>query len=69
MFSRFQELRERLPAEVPRREVSLDGEVIAIDEDGRITFWELMRRRGVLAYAGRAGRLRVSVMPIHLTSP
>jgi bifunctional non-homologous end joining protein LigD len=29
----------------------LDGEIIALDKEGRISFWELMRGIGVLAYA------------------
>ena len=48
---RFQDLAEQLRAELPRREVILDGEIIAIDDEGRINFWDLMRGRGTLAYA------------------
>jgi ATP-dependent DNA ligase len=47
---RFQELAEQVRAEVPRRELILDGEIVAIDDEGRINFWELMRG-GTLAYA------------------
>jgi bifunctional non-homologous end joining protein LigD len=50
-FSRFEELRRRLCAELPRREVILDGEVVAIDDEGRVSFWDLMRGRGYLAFA------------------
>lgn len=50
-FSRFQELRERLCAELPKRELILDGEIIAIDDEGRVSFWDLMRGSGYLAYA------------------
>ena len=50
-MSRFSALAEQLGAELPRREVVLDGEVVALDDDGRINFLDLMRRRGTLAYA------------------
>jgi ATP-dependent DNA ligase len=50
-FSRFDELRERLCAELPRLEVILDGELIAIDDEGRMNFWDLMKGRGHLAFA------------------
>ena len=50
-FSRFDELRRRICAELPRREVILDGEVVAIDDEGRVTFMDLMRGRGYLAFA------------------
>jgi bifunctional non-homologous end joining protein LigD len=50
-MTRFGDLAEQVGAELPRREVILDGEVVAIDDDGRINFLELMRRRGTLAYA------------------
>jgi bifunctional non-homologous end joining protein LigD len=50
-FSRFEELRRQIFAELPRREVILDGEVVAIDDEGRVSFWDLMRGRGYLAYA------------------
>jgi ATP-dependent DNA ligase len=48
---RFQELAEQVRAEVPRRELILDGEIVAIDDEGRINFWDLMRGGGTLAYA------------------
>jgi bifunctional non-homologous end joining protein LigD len=51
VMRRFQDLAEQVRAELPRREVILDGEIIAIDDEGRINFWELMRGRGTLAYA------------------
>ena len=50
-FSRFEDLRRRICAELPRREVILDGEVVAIDEEGRVDFMGLMRSRGYLAFA------------------
>jgi bifunctional non-homologous end joining protein LigD len=50
-FTRFDELRRRLCAELPRLEVILDGEIIAIDDEGRMDFWGLMKGRGHLAYA------------------
>ena len=50
-MTRFRALAEQLGAELPRREVVLDGEIVAIDDDGRINFLDLMRRRGTLAYA------------------
>lgn len=42
---------EQVRAELPRREVILDGEIVALDDEGRIDFWGLMRGRGTLAYA------------------
>jgi bifunctional non-homologous end joining protein LigD len=50
-MDRFRGLAEELRAELPGRSVILDGEIVAIDDDGRINFLELMRRRGTLAYA------------------
>jgi bifunctional non-homologous end joining protein LigD len=50
-FSRFDELRRRICAELPRRDVILDGEVVAIDDEGRVSFWNLMRGQGYLAFA------------------
>jgi bifunctional non-homologous end joining protein LigD len=50
-MARFRDLGEQLRAELPQREVILDGEVISIDQEGRINFWDLMRGRGVFAYA------------------
>jgi bifunctional non-homologous end joining protein LigD len=51
VMTRFRELAEQVRAELPRREVILDGEIVAIDDEGRINFWDLMRGRGTLAYA------------------
>src|SRR5919204_52004 len=45
-MTRFQELAEQVGAELGRREAILDGEIVALDEDGRISFWDLMRGRG-----------------------
>lgn len=50
-FSRFPELCERIRSEFGRREVILDGEVIALDSEGRMDFWSLMGGQGWLAYA------------------
>jgi bifunctional non-homologous end joining protein LigD len=50
-FSKFDALRQRLCAELPRLDVILDGEIIAIDGEGRMDFWGLMKGRGHLAYA------------------
>jgi ATP-dependent DNA ligase len=36
-FSEFEDLRRRICAELPRREVILDGEVVAIDDEGRVS--------------------------------
>jgi bifunctional non-homologous end joining protein LigD len=46
VFSRFDELRRDICAELPRAEVILDGEIVAIDDEGRIDFWGLMRGQG-----------------------
>jgi bifunctional non-homologous end joining protein LigD len=51
VMRRFQDLAQQVRAELPRREVILDGEIIALDDEGRIDFWGLMRGRGTLAYA------------------
>lgn len=50
-MTRFQDLAERIRAELGRREVILDGEIVSLNEEGRIDFWSLMRGRGTLAYA------------------
>lgn len=50
-MTRFQELAEQVGAELGRREAILDGEIVALDQDGRISFWDLMRGRGTLGYA------------------
>jgi ATP-dependent DNA ligase len=49
-FSRFRELEKRLCREFPKRGVILDGEVVAFDPDGRVSFWHLMRGEGTLRY-------------------
>jgi bifunctional non-homologous end joining protein LigD len=51
VMTRFRGLAEQLRAEFGQREVILDGEIVALDDEGRINFWELMRGRGTLAYA------------------
>jgi bifunctional non-homologous end joining protein LigD len=50
-MTRFQELADQLRAELGRRELILDGEIVALDSEGRIDFWGLMRGRGTVAYA------------------
>src|ERR671920_714155 len=49
-MTRFQALADQVGAELGRREVILDGEIVALDDEGRIDFWGLMRGRGTLAY-------------------
>jgi bifunctional non-homologous end joining protein LigD len=51
VFSRFEDLRKRLCSELARQAVILDGEVVAIDNEGRVSFLDLIRGRGYLAYA------------------
>ena len=51
LMRRFQDLADQVRSELPRREAILDGEIIALDDEGRVNFWELMRGRGTLAYA------------------
>jgi bifunctional non-homologous end joining protein LigD len=50
-MTRFHSLAEEVRAELGRRVVILDGEIVALDDEGRIDFWGLMRGRGTLAYA------------------
>lgn len=50
-MTRFCSLAEQLCHELPRHEVILDGEIVALDDEGRISFWDLMCGRGTLAYA------------------
>src|SRR4051812_38927796 len=47
-FSRFEDLRQHICAELPRREAILDGEVVALDSEGRMDFHGLMRGEGHL---------------------
>ena len=49
-MKRFQELASLLGNQLGCRAV-LDGEIVALGDDGRINFWDLMRGRGTLAYA------------------
>jgi len=49
-FSRFSELENRLCGAFPRRGVILEGEVIAFDPDGRVSFLHLTRGEGTLGY-------------------
>jgi bifunctional non-homologous end joining protein LigD len=49
-MNRFADLARQLAAELPRREAILDGEIVALDDEGRIDFWGLMRGQGTLAY-------------------
>ena len=51
VMRRFADLAQQVRAELPRREVILDGEIVALDDEGRIDFWGLMRGQGTLAYA------------------
>jgi hypothetical protein len=51
VMRRFQSIADQVRTELPRREAILDGEIVAIDNEGRIDFWGLMRGRGTLAYA------------------
>jgi bifunctional non-homologous end joining protein LigD len=50
-MKRFEELAWQLAAQLPRREAILDGEIVALDQEGRIDFSGLMRGQGTLAYA------------------
>jgi hypothetical protein len=49
-FSRFEELRQRICRELPRRELILDGEIVAINPDGFVDFYAMMRGGSHLAY-------------------
>ncbi|HEY9014096.1 MAG TPA: hypothetical protein VIM84_03415 [Gemmatimonadales bacterium] len=50
-MTRFEGLAHQIGLELGRRNVILDGEIVALDDEGRIDFWGLMRGRGTLAYA------------------
>jgi bifunctional non-homologous end joining protein LigD len=50
-MTRFQDLADQVRTELGRRELILDGEIVALDDEGRIDFWGLMRGRGTLAYS------------------
>lgn len=45
-MTRFRDLAQQIRAELPKCEVILDGEIVALDDKGRISFWDLMRGRG-----------------------
>jgi bifunctional non-homologous end joining protein LigD len=49
-FSRFEELRQRICKELPRRELILDGEIVAINPDGFVDFYAMMRGDSHLTY-------------------
>jgi len=49
-FSSFTKIEKRLCEAFPKRSVILDGEVVAFDADGRVSFWDLMRGQGTLGY-------------------
>jgi bifunctional non-homologous end joining protein LigD len=51
VLTRFRPLAERLRAELDVRSVILDGEVIALDSEGRQDFPALLRGEGSLHYA------------------
>jgi len=50
-FDRFHELCDRIAGVLGGREVILDGEVVALDRQGRPVFRDLLRGRGFLAFA------------------
>ncbi len=50
-FDRFDELRMILREQLDVRDAILDGEVVALDRNGRPSFRELMRRTSTVAYA------------------
>src|SRR3954454_8361282 len=50
LMSRFAGLARQVAAELGVRELILDGEIVALDDEGRIDFWGLMRGQGTLAY-------------------
>ena len=50
LMKRFQQLASLVGNQLGCRAV-LDGEIVALGDDGRISFWDLMRGRGTLAFA------------------
>jgi bifunctional non-homologous end joining protein LigD len=50
-FDRFHELCDRIAGVLGGREAILDGEVVALDRQGRPVFRDLLRGRGFLAFA------------------
>jgi ATP-dependent DNA ligase len=44
-FSRFRELEDMLCTAIPRRDVILDGEVVAFDGDGRVMMSRVRRKK------------------------
>ncbi len=50
-MTRFRDLAEQAGRELSCREVVLDGEIVALDQEGRVSFWRLMRGEGTLCYA------------------
>jgi ATP-dependent DNA ligase len=51
IMTRFQELGHRVREELPAREAILDGELVALDGDGRQSFRDLLAGQGNLHYA------------------
>ena len=51
VLTRFDTLAAQLQAELPVRTAILDGEVVALDAEGRQDFYALMRGEGRLHYA------------------
>jgi len=51
LMTRFTDLGRQVAAELGTRELILDGEIVSLDNEGRIDFWGLMRGQGTLAYA------------------
>jgi bifunctional non-homologous end joining protein LigD len=49
-MARFSDLARQVGAELRRSNLILDGEIVALDDEGRIDFWGLMRGQGTLAY-------------------
>ena len=51
ILRRFAELAERVGGQLPAREAILDGEIVALDDEGRQDFRALLSGRGWLHYA------------------